>query len=179
MKKILLFSLIILMAVVVSAQRYSDSTWIIGEGHIGKISINMVEQKLSSLFTAEQIKKEEKTDNDDIYSIINISLKGESKTALELETMCMDVCLISRISLYSDKYKTVKGIGIGSTMGDIKKNYSISAIRGGEKGIMVYVDDLPQTEFIMNVPKVRAIVDKVYKTMDIPDDSKIEMVSMY
>jgi hypothetical protein len=146
---------------------------------MGKIAINMNEEKLGRIFPAEQIKKDSKSEDGDHYSIIKIMLKGESKTALELETMCMDICLISRITLFSDKYKTVKGIGIGSTAGELKKKCSISLVRGGEKGIMIFTDDLPQTAFIVNPSKLKSVEDKIYKITDIPDDCKIEIVYMY
>jgi hypothetical protein len=179
MKKVLLFSLVVLFAASVSAQRYSDSTWVIGVGHIGKIVINMNEQKLSSIFPADQIKKETISGEGDEYSIIRIMPAGESKASIELETMCMDICLISRINLYSGKYKTVKGLGVGSLVSELKKIYTVSSVIGGDKGIMIFIEELPQTAFVVNVPGLKTVAEKTYKIADIPENSKIERVYMY
>ena len=179
MKKIVLFPLFAFICICASAQRYSDSTWIIGVGHVGKVVINMNEQKLSSIFIPDQMKKDKKSEEGAEYSVIKITPAGDSKVGLELETMCMDICMISRIDVYSDKYKTVKGIGVGSSAGDLKKNYTISSVVGGEKGIMVYTEELPQTAFVFTVPGLKSVPDKEYKSTDIPDDSKIEWVYMY
>jgi hypothetical protein len=179
MKKSVISLGLLLLVLLVSAQRYSDSTWVIGVGHIGKITINMNEQKLNKIFSSEQIKKENTSDNGDSYALISISLKGDTKTAFELETMCIDICIVSRVSLYSDKYKTVKGVGIGSTVADLKKNYNLLTVKGSEKGFMIFVDELPQTAFVVKVPGLRAVDEKSYKITEIPDATKIESVYMY
>jgi hypothetical protein len=161
------------------AQRYSDSTWIIGNGHVGKILMNMDEKKLQGMFSPEQIKTTTKSAEGDEYSIINITATGDTKTSIELETMCMDICVISRINLYSDKFKTIKGIGVGSTIGDLRKVYSISTVVGGEKGIMIYIEDLEQTAFVVDVPKLKPVPGKMYEKTAVPDDVKIEWIYMY
>jgi hypothetical protein len=179
MKKVFVFSLLLNLAFFASAQKYGDSTWVIGIGHIGKVVTNMNEQNLKSIFSADQIKKETNRGGENESSKIIITLKNDTKTSMELETMCIDICIISRIYLYSDKYQTVKGIGIGSTFSEIRKNYTITDVKGGEKGFMIFVDELPQTAFIVNVPKLKAVEDKTYKDSDIPDDSKVVSVYMY
>jgi hypothetical protein len=179
MKKGLLFSLIIFFVAGVSAQRYSDSTWVIGIGHIGKVVINMNEQKLSAIFPAGQIKKDKRSEEGNEYSVISITPAEVANAALELETMCMDICLISRINVYSEKYKTVRGVGVGSQVSELKKKYTISSVTGGEKGIMIFTEELPQTAFMVNVPGLKPVTEKTYKITDIPDTREIEWVYMY
>lgn len=179
MKNVLLLSLSLLFGANLMAQKYSDSTNIIGEGHIGKVVINMDEKKLSSVFDASQIKTTTKSAEGDEYSIIQITLPGESKPAMELETMCMDICVISRITLSSAKFKTVKGIGVGSEIGDLKKVYNISTIVGGEEGIMIYIDEIPQTAFVVTVPGLKTTPGKPVLKSAIPDQTKVQKVYMY
>ena len=160
MKRIFLMLGCLCLVLNAAAQKYSDSTYIIGEGHVGKVQINMNQQKLNVLFTPDQIKTETKSAEGDEYSVINITLKGDTKPSMEIETMCMDICVVSRINVYSTQYKTIKGIAVGSEVGELKKVYSISTIVGGEKGIMIYIDDIPQTAFVVEVPSLKATPGK-------------------
>lgn len=161
------------------AQKYSDSTNIIGEGHIGKVVINMNETRLSSVFDASQIKSEKKSSEGDEYSVIHVTLPGEAKPALEIETMCMDICEVSRVTVFSPAYKTLKGIGVNSPVSDLKKNYTLATVVGGENGIMIYIDEIPQTAFIVAVPGLKVTPGKPIKAEAIPDDTKILRVYMY
>jgi hypothetical protein len=179
MKKAFLFLVVAIATLSVSAQRYSDSTWIIGVGHVGKVVINMDEQKLASIFPGSQIKTDKKSEEGNEYSIINVTVTGDTKVSLEMETMCMDICLISRIDVYSDKFKTIKGIGVGSLVGDLKKNYNVTSVIGGEKGIMIYTEELPQTAFVVDVPGLKSTPGKTILATSVPDNTKIEWVYMY
>jgi len=179
MNKVILFFAALLFCFNLSAQKYSDSTFVIGEGHVGKVLINMDEKKLSSLYEPSQIKADKKSAEGDEYAVINITLPGESKTGIEIETMCMDICLVSRITVYSPKYKTVKGISVGSNVSDLKKSYTISSVIGGEKGIMIYIEEIPQTAFVVDVPKIKASAGKTINIAEIPDLTKIQWVYMY
>jgi hypothetical protein len=179
MKRIFLCLSILACTLSGFGQRYSDSTWIIGNGHIGKVCINMEESKIKAIFPPAQIQSSTKSSEGDEYSVINISFPDESKPALQLETMCMDVCLVSRMEAYSPKYKTVKGIGVGSTIGELKQAHVISSAVGGEKGIMIYTEDFDQTAFVINVPKLKATPGQPVDKKTLPDDAKIQWIYMY
>jgi hypothetical protein len=179
MKKAILFCCLFLAGTTLFAQRYSDSTWIIGNGHVGKVCIDMDEAKLKQIFEPAQIKTEKKSAEGDEYAVIRITATGDSKISLELETMCIDVCVISRIQCYSDKFKTVKGIGVGSTIGQLKAAHAISSVLGGEDGIMVYIEDIPQVAFVVKVSGLKSVPGKTFDEKQIPDDTKIEWIYMY
>ena len=108
-----------------------------------------------------------------------ITLKGDSKPSLELETMCMDVCVVSRIKLFSSQMQTVKKIGIGSTVAALKAAHGIASVVGGEKGIMIYTEDFDQLAFVVNVPKLKSTPGKVFEKTALPDDAIIEWIYMY
>ncbi len=179
MHKISLTIFLLVSYVIVVAQRYSDSTMIIGQGHIGRVTINMEESQLNHVFEPQMIKTEKKSSEGDEYSVIMITLKGDSKPSLELETMCMDVCVVSRIKLFSSQMQTVKKIGIGSTVAALKAAHGIASVVGGEKGIMIYTEDFDQLAFVVNVPKLKSTPGKVFEKTALPDDAIIEWIYMY
>jgi hypothetical protein len=82
-------------------------------------------------------------------SLVDLYLEGMYSPALVVnnngsrsiifEIVCDKVW---RIGVFDHKYKTQKGIGIGSTFGDLKKNYTISSIEIGEGSVFAYVNEL-------------------------------------
>lgn len=179
MRKFVIFQLILMLALSVSSQKLYDSTWVIGEEHIGKIVVNMDENDLYSIFPKEQIKVIHKTSGASEYSVIQITLQGENKVALELETMCIDICLISIVELYSTKFKTVEGIGVGSKIGDVRNKYTITSVMGGDNCFLVYTDDLPHIGFAVKVTNEKPRFAEEFLPSIIPDDAIIEWIYMY
>jgi hypothetical protein len=178
MKKLNVLFILLLMTMTASAQKYSDSTWIVGEGHVGKIQINMDERKLNTLFKESQIKAVKKGSDEDTYSEISITLTGETKPGIMMQTMCIGDCIIAKIRLTSPLYKTIKGIGVGSSIADLKKVYSIGRVSQGDEGLMVYIDEIPQLAFVVDAPGVKAGPNGL-NGAQLPDDAKIKMIYMY
>ena len=178
MKKFNVLFVLLLIVMSASAQKYSDSTWVVGEGHVGKIQINMDERKLSTLFKETQIKAVKKGSDEDTYSEISITLSGEAKPGIIMETMCIGDCIIAKIRLTSPLYKTIKGIGVGSSIADLKKVYSIGRVSQGDEGLMVFIDEIPQLAFIVDAPGVKAGPNGL-NAAQVPDVAKIKMIYMY
>jgi len=86
--------------------------------------------------------------------------------------------IVDNITVKDARFRTDKGVGIGSTLGAIRKAYAVSWIRFGEGPLCANVQDLNMTfELdITNPPK------EWYKTRDqrlIPDSAKILSVRLY
>ena len=72
-------------------------------------------------------------------SIYNVYENEEIIYAVELG---MEERLVWRIWLYSVKFKTEKGIGIGNTLGELRENYTIKSYSVGEGKIAVFVEEI-------------------------------------
>jgi hypothetical protein len=63
--------------------------------------------------------------------------------------------IVSRITIYGKNFKTEKGIGVGSTLGELRKNHHINWIELGEGGLIARVDDLGMSFvlFLVTIPE--------------------------
>ncbi len=50
--------------------------------------------------------------------------------------------IISRVQVYDLRFRTDKGIGVGSTLGYIRKNYKIDSIDFGEGSLYAWVKQI-------------------------------------
>lgn len=63
--------------------------------------------------------------------------------------------IVSRINIYGKNFKTDKGVGVGSTLGELRKNHHINWIELGEIGLIARVDDLGMSFvlFLITIPE--------------------------
>jgi len=157
-----------------------DSTFLITDGRVGKLEINMDAAKLKNIFPAERLQVKKSSAGDDEYSIYNI-LEPDNKTlAFEVESLCADICLVSRINIVSPKYKTIAGIGVGSTFAEIKKNYSMKSIIGGEDDyFMIYVKDFGDIAFLVKSADKKPKSGKPYEASEILDSDVISRIYIF
>ena len=77
-----------------------------------------------------------------------------------------------RISVYDARFKTDKGVGVGSTLGDVRRNYKVNWIAAGEGSVMARAEEIGMS-FSLDIAK---IPDQWYKTRNpssIPDDVRV------
>lgn len=83
--------------------------------------------------------------------------------------------VVYRINVYDKKFKTDKGIGVGSTLGDIRKFYTVDRIGFGEGTLFARVEELGMS-FALDFYQVPA---QWFKTRDqnlIPNNAKVESI---
>ncbi|MEI6765777.1 MAG: hypothetical protein WCM76_09060 [Bacteroidota bacterium] len=156
-----------------------DSVYLICEGHVGKIEINMDVANLEKLFRKENI-EEKNVSNEGIDSKMYYITVDGKPDALIIEPICTDICEVSRIFIHSTKYKTKDGIGVGSTFGELKKVYTIQSLTGNEDGgIFVYAEQLSQIAFEVKPADLKTHPGKVHTVLEVPDNTPVSMIYMY
>jgi len=165
--------------IIAKAQSQPTKDFLIQEGKVGKLEIDMSIDKIKEIFKPDQIKIENKKGEGNDYSIYKLFVDGDKKVSLELETICVDVCVIARILVYSEKYKTDKNIGVGNTLAELKSKYTITTITGGEDGIIVYIDEMSQVGFVVKIPGIASFPGKKFDKTVLNDTLKIESIYMY
>lgn len=155
-----------------------DSSLLIGDGSVGRLLINMDASKLNQIFSSELIciiSPKNQIDSKR-YHIKDVP---DGKPVLEVETLCADICLVSRIKILSGIYKTISGIGVGSLFSQLKINYSLKTITGGEKNtLLVYVKELKDLAFVFkSSEKIKA--GEVYGPDVLNDSDKIDHIILF
>jgi len=80
--------------------------------------------------------------------------------------------IIRRINVYDERFKTDKGIGVGSMLGDIRKSYKVDWIKPGEGPIFARVKEIGMS-FALDIVKVPREWHKTRDPNLIPDSVKV------
>lgn len=83
--------------------------------------------------------------------------------------------LVGRITVYDGRFKTEKGIGVGFTLGEIRKNYKVDWIGFGEGPLCARVNEIGMT-FALDFWKVSPEWYKTRNQALIPDSAKVTSV---
>jgi hypothetical protein len=122
---------------------------IISAHKVGELTINMTANEVYGLVGKEN------TTLADLYlegmysPAIVLSDNKRTSASLVIELVCDKVW---RININDPIYKTKEGIGVGSTFGDLKKNYTVTSIEAGEGSVFAYVESLDMS-FCLNYTK--------------------------
>jgi hypothetical protein len=164
----------------------SNKSLILAPGQVGSIKLGMTPDDIYSAFGKDRTR------------LVDRQLEGTYSPAIELfkiaaKTGSPEIIFelnqdkIDRIEVRSPQYRTVKGIGVGSTVGDLRRIYGIKdpkQIIWGEEGF--YGVDIPELRmsFGLDVNKTMnpTQIDDFDKTSDhgkIPDPIRINIVSVY
>jgi hypothetical protein len=123
------------------------------KGQVGKINIGAQFESVDSLYGKKLLKKTTKVAEGDKYTIIEIyfseaDMKGTG-AALIIEEGKGKVW---RIEVKSSKFKTEKGIGIGSTVKELEEKYGkLKFEEGAEMGPIYAIVDKVKMSFALSI----------------------------
>jgi len=158
----------------------TNSTFLITDGKVGEVEINMDVNKLKNIFPEEQLKVKKVESDGDEYALYKIMDSDLKTLAIEIESLCADICLVSRINIISPKYKTIDGIGVGSTFAEIRKNYTMKNIVGGEdNNYMVYVKEYRDIAFIVQSAGKKPKFGKPYEASEILNTDVVKQIFIF
>jgi len=129
--------------------------------------ISVVRQRYS-------VKKEKMHLEADGFDIYNVYEKGQKIYSVEPNLDKPDI--VDRIWVYGTKFKTEKGIGVGSTLAEIKSKYQVESISTeGEGGLSVTVKEI-SVGIIMDNSKLPVNWWDKMDNKEIPENLPIEEI---
>lgn len=142
----------------------------------GKLIIGMKVDDLYKNYSYDMTKVVDLFKEGTFSPAIEIYLNGKmEKPSIVAEIGCFDGFLIDRINIYDKKFKTKKGIGVGSKLKDLKKSYKIDWIDYIEGKIFIRIGEL-DISFVLKIDK---IPDQWFEKKDInliPENSEISYI---
>ena len=108
----------------------------------------------------------------DDYPIFNVYENSELIYAVEPEETEKKVW---RIWLYSKKFKTDLGIGIGNTLGDLKEKYTVSEVITGEGNVSVIVKEI-DVSFLLDTSRIPLGWWNEVKMEELENDLPIDLI---
>lgn len=101
------------------------------------------------------------------------------RTDLVVEQQCKGTtCKVYRITVMNPAFKTESGLGIGSTMADLKKNLSISSIGVGE-GKLVAISENARMSFVLETATIPSSKWANLKVNDVPESTPVTSILLY
>jgi hypothetical protein len=146
-----------------------SSRYQINRSQVGPIKIGMPVARLPLVVPTGQLRE------------VAISREGQGFKAYEVggppagllvEEKCTPACRVWRIQVKDPAYRTAEGLGIGSTLGEVKKYYPISFLGSGETEI-VAVSDQKKITFLLDVSRLPAATVPRLNVTNTPDSVKV------
>ncbi|MDD2622658.1 MAG: hypothetical protein GX109_05560 [Bacteroidales bacterium] len=173
MKKLIIFGVFILISNNFYAQ-HNEFLLDTDKAGLFKLTMNL-EYALEVCKSKYVVEKSFLSLEGDNYDVYNVKLDGQ--LLLKLEPDCESVCKIGRIWVYSDLYKTSKGIGIGSTLEEILENYSFKFLQTeGEGSVFLQINENDINFELDPVVFTNDWWKNGAKFEDIPKETKVTMI---
>ena len=175
MKKIIT----ILVLSLILIQCNSDKKYVIAKNNLGGIHKNTTVAELDKMFKNDSVVK--LPQNLDVFN----KYKVYNKTGQRLLTISLNITRdsikgVGNIKIFSNQYKTEKGLTTDSTYKDVIDNYSISKVEPFIASVMVSIDEinariaLDKKDLKINEFDMR----KISKDQ-IPDMAKIKYITLW
>jgi len=132
----------------------SSNLFTLGENHAGifecDATVENVEE-LAALYGEVEIEEVDRMAEGMSYPVLELTFEDDTHKSLVLELIENEQSIwrIWRIGVFSDRFMTEEGIGIGSTYEDLENSYLIEGVFWGESGDPCVVVQAPHMSFIL------------------------------
>lgn len=179
MKNAVIFVMILTVALL--SLQCSQNSHLIAKEKVGSITKKTTEKDIYKLFESDSIVTDTVTPLSSLDEKIFKIFKKNGKKQLEITFAKRDsVFSINNVQLFSEEYKTKKGISVQSNFNDVHKNYTISNVEATFSSIILFINELNVT---ISIDKSQAGIgqfslEKV-KLEQIPDATKIKYFTVW
>jgi hypothetical protein len=151
----------------------TSTDWLITKSQVGPIRVGMAVNTMRKTVPAEILKEVPITREGRGYRAYEIrSNASAAQPSLLVEETCEPICKVWRIHVQDTAFKTKEGLGVGSTLAEVKKYYNISYLGGGETEIVAVSDEAKLT-FMLDVSKVPPAKVPRLNVKNTPDDTPV------
>jgi hypothetical protein len=121
-----------------------ETDFLLSKHKAGRLTIGMSVDEVFEVYSRDDIDLVDLNLEGGFTPALEIYIEGghDNGPSLQAEYTLKDWWVIWRITVPDDRFRTEEGIGVGSTMGDIREHYKVSQAGVGEGGIGVYVAEL-------------------------------------
>jgi hypothetical protein len=165
-----LVSLTLAASIVVSAisiaQEQTDFT--LARGRIGPLKIGMTTDEVTTLFGQQRVKQVDLQLEGTPTPALEIRLGSlsEARASLTAEVFPATQDRIYRVNVFDRRFKTADGLGVGSTLGEVRAHHHVRMLVG-EGNVVAHVDEL-QMSFDFGV--------RWYPSTQLPASARVQSV---
>ena len=177
-----ILSLVLLLFTSIGTQIVNgQDSFLLSKNKAGEIEIGMTIDALHKKYEPRLTKLTAQYPEGMFSPVLEIYLNGKLQNVEPSITVAIDKekdWIVGGIRVKDKRFKTSKGIGIGATLGEIRKTYKVNWIDFGEGSLFANVEDLGISfELDFSNPS-----DKWYQTRNqslIPDSVRVVSINVY
>lgn len=147
----------------------------LGREKAGLAEINMPIDKLDSVFGSTHVKKSSFEAEGQNYEAYFVYKNSADTPSLRLEGLCNDACKVWRIKVLDNDYRTETGLGIGSTVKEIKSYHIIDWVGNAEATPGLRIDRLGIT-FQLDSATIPTSIRSTLAIENLPDTAKVKSI---
>ena len=179
--KSIVLSLMFLCVSLFAAKSFAQEDFLLYEHNCGMLTIGMAADDLYRYYNRDNIKLVDLNYEGHFTPAFEIHIDGNSSHDASLHALIdkKDWWIIDRIIVFDERFVTVKGIRVGSNMGEVRKNYAITTAGTGEGNISIYIDEIKMS-FCLEID----LIDlprgwqNTNEENSIPDSTKIKWIGL-
>lgn len=169
----------ILIPAILFVQCAREDDTLIQRNQLGKINKNTSIEQLDKMFKNDSIEKYPKDDR----LIREYRVFGQNgKQVLVFMPLVQNDSIkgLELVKIYSDKYKTEKGISTGSTFGEVSGNYTINKIEPSFSAAILFIDEINATISLnKNDLNLDEFDMRPIRQDQIPDEAGINYITLW
>lgn len=180
----MLLCLLMLFPALSDAEEKLDdkNEFLLSKHKAGHVEIGMTIDALYAKYGRESTKLVDLYLEGSFSPALEVYLEGgegdkKGKAALVVEIGWRKDWIARRINVYDKRFKTDKDVGVGSTLGDIRKSYKVDWIKPGEGAFCARVEEI-KVSFALDIIE---IPHEWYETREqdmVPDTTRVVSVLM-
>jgi hypothetical protein len=181
--RVLRFSIALYCLALLSNAARSDAQddYLLEKNRAGQVELGMTIDELHTRYEPSSTKLVATYVEGMFAPVLELYSRGAAKKGRPPLVIAIDKdreWVVGGIQVNDARFRTAKGIGVGSTLGDIRKAYAVKWIDFGEGPLYANVDELSMS-FELDLAQPPS---EWYKTKDqrlIPDRAKVVSVNLY
>ncbi|WP_205502671.1 hypothetical protein [Rufibacter psychrotolerans] len=147
-------------------------------GQAGAVKIGMPIEELKKAYGYNKLREVDHTLEGTTTKAFEV-LGERRRPDLLVEQDCAGgACKVYRITVLNPAFKSASGVGIGSTLGQVKQNFSISRVSPGE-GKLVAIAEADKMSFVLDMKGIPAERWGKLKVEDVPNTTQVTGVMLY
>ncbi|WP_181305677.1 hypothetical protein [Rufibacter sp. XAAS-G3-1] len=147
-------------------------------GQAGAVKIGMSIDELRKAYGQNKLREIDHTLEGTTTKAYEV-LGERHRPDLRVEQECAGAaCKVSRITVLNPAFKTSNGLGIGSTLGDLKKSINITRVGTGE-GNFVAISEDSRMSFVLDMRGIPSTRWANLQVKDVPNSTLVSGVMLY
>lgn len=158
-----------------------DSLHLLRTGHVGRLRLNMKEAAMLAVLPAQQLRKTTRQlEGIDypVYELRDARYPQAPPLLLEMVGDEEEGFRLWRVQVTAPQYRTAFGLGVGSTLGEVRRQFRLSTVELADAGL-VAVSDQARMSWLLDEDSLPDRAAMLRNPATVPDGTRIKGVLLF